>query len=98
MALERRKFTQEFKLNAVHLVVEEGRVARQVADELGIPPKTLYNWLALYRQGTLIHENSRDCTPDEAEKAELRAKVRRLEQELALVKKFAAYLSTNGLK
>ncbi len=43
MALERRKFTQEFKLNAVRLVVEEGRVARQVADELGIPPKTLYN-------------------------------------------------------
>jgi len=42
MALERRKFTQEFKLNAVRLVVEEGRVARQVAD-LGIPPKTLYN-------------------------------------------------------
>ena len=50
MALERRKFTQEFKLNAVRLVVEEGRVARQVADELGIPPKTLYNcWLSTAR-------------------------------------------------
>lgn len=36
MAAPRRKYTNEMKLNAVHLVQNEGRRACDVADELGI--------------------------------------------------------------
>ena len=42
MAAPRRKYTNEMKLNAVHLVQNEGRRACDVADELGIDRNTLY--------------------------------------------------------
>lgn len=45
MALPRRLYPKEFKINAVHLVQVEGRRACDVADELGIGRQTLYSWL-----------------------------------------------------
>ena len=45
MALPRRLYPKEFKINAVHLVQVEGRRACGVADELGIGRQTLYSWL-----------------------------------------------------
>ena len=45
MAIPRRKYTNEMKLNAAHLVKNEGRRACDVADELGIERNSLYAWL-----------------------------------------------------
>ena len=53
MAAPRRKYTNEMKLNAVHLVQNEGRRACDVADELGIDRNTLYAWLRDARNGKL---------------------------------------------
>ena len=53
MAAPRRKYTNEMKLNAVHLVQNEGRRACDVADELGIDLNTLYAWLRDARNGKL---------------------------------------------
>ena len=39
----RRKFTVEFKRNAVSMVLEEKRPVPQVTRELTISPKTLYS-------------------------------------------------------
>lgn len=44
MGQKRRHFTKEFKLEAVRLVVEEGRTSVSVAEELGIPQETIYRW------------------------------------------------------
>ena len=51
MALPRRLYPKEFKINAVHLVQVEGRRACDVADELGIGRQTLYSWLHEARTG-----------------------------------------------
>ena len=45
----KRQYDNDFKLNTVKLVVEEGKVASQVARDLGIMPKTLYGWIAQYK-------------------------------------------------
>lgn len=41
---------------------------------------------------------AREVTPEQAEISRLRAELARSRQECALLKKFAAYLSTTGLK
>lgn len=44
MAQQRRKFTTEYKLEAVRLSQQSGKTINQVADDLGIPRTTLNRW------------------------------------------------------
>jgi transposase len=50
MAESRRKFDQDFKEGAVRLVRETGRPIAQIAQDLGINPGMLANWVALDRE------------------------------------------------
>ena len=43
-----RRYDPDFKLEAVRLVVEEGRKARDVEESLGITRGVLKGWLAKY--------------------------------------------------
>ncbi|WP_219930708.1 transposase [Sulfoacidibacillus thermotolerans] len=45
----KRQYDNDFKLNTVKLVIEEGKVASQVARDLGNTSKTLYGWIAQYK-------------------------------------------------
>ena len=45
MGSTRRKFTQEYKAEAVELVINSGRPVAEVARNLGINEGTLGNWL-----------------------------------------------------
>lgn len=44
MGQERRRFTDEFKTEAVALLASSGRPLVQIAGELGISPSMLRNW------------------------------------------------------
>ena len=83
MAFTRRIFTKEFRLNAAKLVVDEHRPAVDVARELDINPKSLYSWVRQYRSGLL------QASLDGGDS---------VSAEVLLLKKFAAYLSKNGLQ
>lgn len=48
-----RKFTEDFKREAVRLVQTSGRTIEQVADDLGIGRSTLGKWLAKHRDADL---------------------------------------------
>ena len=50
MPRQYRKFDQEFRDGAVHLVLETGKPIAQVARELGINEGTLGNWCARRRR------------------------------------------------
>lgn len=98
MTFPRRIYTQEFRINAAKLVVDEHRPTISVAQELGINPKTLHTWVKQYREGTLTTLDKTDpVTPEQAENARLRAELQKAQAEILLLKKFAAYLSKNGL-
>ena len=99
MTFSRRIYAKEFRVNAAKLVVDEHRPASSVAEELNISPKTLHSWVKQYRDGTLQAATDKcdSVTPEQAETARLRAELQKARAEILLLKKFAAYLSKNGL-
>ncbi|MFE4201770.1 transposase, partial [Aneurinibacillus aneurinilyticus] len=40
-----KKYSQEFKHQAVQLILEEGKTVAQAAHELGLHENTLYRWV-----------------------------------------------------
>ena len=50
MSQQRRKFSPEFRDEAVKMVIESSRPIAQVARELGINEGTLANWVNRYRK------------------------------------------------
>ena len=68
MSLNRKKFSPEFREEAVKMVIETSRPTAQVARELGINEGTLGNWVQAYRR-----EHAGDEPPlDVSERARLR--------------------------
>ena len=61
----RRKFSDEFKRDAVEIVRGSGKPIRQVANELGIYDSTLGNWV---RQDEINRGEREGLTSDERER------------------------------
>lgn len=49
-AIRRRRYTEEFKVEAVRLVRDSARPVAQVARDLGIAETQVYRWVAEHRQ------------------------------------------------
>jgi len=94
MTKKRREYTNEFKIEAAKLVEDQGYAVKETADRLGIPQANLTRWLRQYRKGQLETGKKR-ATPTAAESnvRELKAEVKRLEQEVAILKKAATYFA-----
>jgi transposase-like protein len=92
MSRQYRKFSPEFKEDAVRLVIDGSRPIAQVARELGINEGTLGNWVNTYRK-----EHAADEAPlDVSERARLREaerELRELRMENEFLKKAAAYFA-----
>lgn len=73
MPERRRKFSPEFREEAVKMVTEGNRPTAQVARELGINPGTLGNWVAAYRRAHPVDEEPLSVSD--------RARLRELERE-----------------
>jgi transposase-like protein len=52
MPEQRRRFSPQFKAEAVQMVIETGRPIAEVARDLGIHDGTLGNWVNAFRQAT----------------------------------------------
>jgi transposase len=87
---ERRKFTNEFKLEAVGLA-ERGDVAvAQVARDLDLNETTLHRWIGLYGK----RAGGQRITPEEHEELiRLRRENRRLTEERDILKKAVSIFS-----
>jgi transposase len=89
-----RQYPMAFKLDAVKLVLERGYSVAEAAASLGIPQTNLVKWRKQYREGRLLAGHHRaQPTAEEAELRQLKAEVKRLEMELAIVKKAAIYFA-----
>jgi transposase len=92
---ERRKYTREFKFEAVRLVVEEERPLATVARELGIERSQLQRWkrsLEGAGQAEAFPGNGRLRGQDE-EIRHLKRELEQARQENAFLKKAAAYFA-----
>lgn len=97
--IERRVYTDEFKAEAIKLVIEHGYTCDAAGQKLGVPAKTLANWARPHRRdgrGRLIAQGVQSDDPAalKAENAELRKQLRRAEMERDILKKFSIYASS----
>ena len=77
-----RKYSQEFKLEALELLQRGGKSAGQIERELGITPGLLGKWRARY-QIIAKEGNPPQIGPSDMEAA--KAEIRRLQRELVNV-------------
>lgn len=93
---QRRKYTPEFKAEAVELVVSSGRPAAEIARELGVNEGTLTNWVNMAKKRGDIKEKPL-AADERAELKELREELRRVKMERDLLKKAAAWFASQSL-
>src|SRR3954452_4025481 len=86
MPEQRRKFSPQFKAEAVQMVLETGKPIAEVARDLGINEGTLGNWLNIWRREN--PEPTTELTPVErARVKEMEDEIRRLRMENEFLKK-----------
>lgn len=86
-----RKFSPEYRDEAVKMVIETSRPIADVARDLGINEGTLGNWVNKYR---IDHPASEELTIDERTKLkELERENRELRMERDFLKKAAAFFA-----
>src|SRR3954465_5693514 len=80
MPEQRRRFSPQFKAEAVQMVLETGKPIAEVARDLGINEGTLGNWVNIWRREN--PEPTTELTPVErARVKEMEAEIRRLRME-----------------
>jgi transposase-like protein len=88
----RRRFTAEFKAQAVKRLLEGGRGLSEVATELGLSPGQLSSWraehLAAGSAEALVQRKA-----EQAETQRLKREVKRLEEEVEILRKAAAFFA-----
>ncbi len=91
---KRRKFTREFKIEAVRQAGRAGKSQAATARDLGIGANLLGRWKKqLEAEGKHAFPGKGHLTPDEEERRRLEREVRRLREENAFLKKTAAYFA-----
>lgn len=92
-----RRFSREFKLEAVRLIVEEGRTQKEVAEELGVNPQSLYRWrqeLEADAEEAFPGPGKRKASDQELH--DLRRENAKLKAQVAFLKKVSAYFAKDG--
>ena len=88
----RRRFTREFKAQAVQRVLESGKPLSDIAAELGVSPGQLSQW----RNEQLAAGSAEALAARKAEQAEtqrLKREIKRLEEEVEILRKAAAFFA-----
>lgn len=91
-----KHFSEEFKVEAIKMVLEGKQSQNQIANDLGIPGTTLSGWIRKYKANP-ERGVAGSLTETEAEKElkRLKKQNRELEEEIAILKKAAAYFAKN---
>jgi transposase len=94
MPERRRKFSPEFRDEAVKMVIETNRPIAVVARELGINPGTLGNWVAAYRKTHPVTEEPVTVS-ERARLRELERENQQLRMQAEFLKKAAAFFASH---
>ena len=96
--MERRKFTREFKLEAVRLIKDRGVSYVQASKDLGVHTSQLRYWVKKFADDPRDAFPGRgQMKPDQLEIAQLKREVIKLKAERDILKKAAAYFATESL-
>ena len=73
---KRRRFSKEFKIDTVNMIMLGDKNVATLAEELGIANTTLYRWIRQY------HEDPKDAFPGEGKLKPSDEELRKLRQQL----------------
>ena len=85
-----KNYPDEFKQEAVALVLEQNYTVVEAAASLGVTDKILYNWVAKHKKQALGETLSVD---ERAELIQLRKDNKRLQMEREILKKASAFFA-----
>src|SRR5436190_23914829 len=92
--MERRKFTREFKLEAVKLIRDRGVSYARASQDLGVHPTQLRNWVKGFADDPQdAFPGQGHMKPEQLEIARLKREVTKLKAERDILKKAAAYFA-----
>src|SRR3954453_12312289 len=95
MPEQRRRFSPQFKAEAVQMVLETGKPIAEVARDLGINEGTLGNWVNIWRRDN--PEPVPDLNPVErARVKEMEDEIRRLRMENEFLKKVSKFMAPSA--
>ncbi|MFV1849122.1 MAG: transposase [Thalassospira sp.] len=90
--MSKRKFySQEFKQEAVSLVVDQGYTCAEAGRSLGVRGSLVGRWKRELELGDSAFQGSGQLTPDQRRIKELEAENRRLKMEKDVLKKATAF-------
>jgi transposase len=94
----RRRFSREFKIQAVRLVLERGVSMAQAARDLDVHVSVLRTWVREHRANPAhAFPGVGQQTPEAAEVTQLKREVARLKMERDILKKAAAYFAKESM-
>jgi transposase len=96
MGSTRRKFTPEFKGEAVELLISSGKSIAEIARDLGISDGTLGNWMKAAKKRGDFKEKPLEID-ERARLKELEEENRRLKMEREILKKAAAWFAKESM-
>lgn len=85
-----KRYTDEFKIEAVKQVTERGYSVQEVAERLGISTKSLYDWRSQLAKGKPPSKSS----DEQLRIAQLEAELKRVKEERDILKKAAKYFAS----
>ena len=92
--MERRRFTREFKLEAVRLIRDRGVSYAQASEDLKVHPTQLRNWVKAFADDPqYAFPGQGQMKPEQLEIAQLKREVIKLKAERDILKKAAAYFA-----
>jgi len=85
-----KRYTEQFKVEAVKQVVQRGRPVTEVAERLGVTSHSLYQWV---KQFSVPEADRAADTEKQDELRRLKAELKRVTEERDILKKAAAYFA-----
>ena len=85
-----KRYTEEFKVEAIKQVTERGYPVAEVAGRLGVSQHSLYQLLKSYGQPVEARQEQQNQS---AEIRRLKAELKRVSEERDILKKAAAYFA-----
>ena len=92
---ERKRYTKEFKLDAVSLVLDQGHSRTDVAKMLDVNNQMISRWAKEYQQdddGQAFRGNGK-LTPEQEEIRRLKVQVKQLEMEKRILKEATVFFA-----
>jgi transposase len=94
MVTKRRKYSKQFKIDALNLVIEQGYSVSEAARNLGIHPGVLRRWKSqLEAEGNEAFPGKGRMSAENEELKKLRKEVKRLRMERDILKKATAFFA-----